>query len=258
MKDIRDAVLSALCTLGWIIVIVLLLFIVINHNYTLSTAMGAITIITIVLQIILSISRKIELDKLTENYNELQTRYEKLYDKFLQDVETLKTTDGIKPAQISIKVGDTWTGKTYTDLINQVLRTKYTDYNKSTVLLENGDVKISAWFIFMDGTSHGNNDKYLWQNRLSEDGKTIVERCVSDDKTYARSIAPCQQEAFAFQLDPNGEGNKNCCKFVGKFKMVDNDEENMIRVYTKIADSFKLYTNKSSIVDNKTDDASTL
>ncbi len=143
-----------------------------------------------------------------------------------------------------LKVGNIWEGDSHADMINQVLGTDYKSYMKCYVPLApiNG-IKTIAWFVYMDGSVHGHTVDYLWVNNLSKDGKEIVERCVSTDKSYVQKVAENKQNVVAFQLDPHNTGkraDKYKCKFVGVFEQQCYDRKNLERVYKRISDTYVL------------------
>lgn len=137
-----------------------------------------------------------------------------------------------------IKVGDTWEGNNHADMINKVMGTDYKGYMKSTVTLTHFGGDGFAWFVFMDGSVHGTSKDYLWVNKISADGITIVETCISEDKSYVKSVAEKYHKVLAFQLDPDGTGNKYKCKFVGYFDQERYDHQNLIRVYKRISETY--------------------
>ena len=78
--------------------------------------------------------------------------------------------------------GDKFVGNSYTDMINHALGTNFKVYEESGVPLDKFELPgIIAWFVFMDGSTHGYAPDYLWANRLI--GNTIKEELVSEDHT---------------------------------------------------------------------------
>ncbi|MCI8435617.1 MAG: hypothetical protein HFK10_06670 [Clostridia bacterium] len=142
----------------------------------------------------------------------------------------------------TLQVGDTWHGKSHVDMINLALGADYAAYMRCTVPLKRFGGCGTAWFVYMDGSVHGHRDEYLWMNTLSPDGTTIVERCVSDDKSYVRALPFTEQDRckLAFRLDPEGTNDRFACSFVGYFRLEHYDTEHMVRTYTRIAETYTL------------------
>ena len=73
-------------------------------------------------------------------------------------------------------VGNVFRGITHADLINNTIGTRYKSFQACSLELNNfGADNVFAWFVFMDGTSHGYEDGWLWKNKLTEDGNIIRE-----------------------------------------------------------------------------------
>lgn len=125
-----------------------------------------------------------------------------------------------------LRVGDTEMGKSYADMINNAIGTNFKGLLKSTVDLvrpyefEKSDVR--AWFVYMDGSVHGDPDGLLWKNYLSADGKTIREQCVNQDISKLKkrqSDYGYYPFKLCFQLDPCGTKNNSWGKYVGAFRL---------------------------------------
>ena len=125
-------------------------------------------------------------------------------------------------------------------MINKVLGTNYRAYMRCAVPLEKFGGDGIAWFVYMDGKPHGPHRDYMWVNKISEDGTEIVETCVSFDKSYVQMVAEQHHNVLAFQLDPRGVGDRYECKFVGYFKQVSYDRENLIRVFKLLETQYTL------------------
>jgi hypothetical protein len=120
------------------------------------------------------------------------------------------------------RLGQIWESDSHTGMINKVLGTNYPAYMRFSVPLSKWGKEGIAWFAFMDGTVHGHRKDYLWTNTLSEDGKTICEQSASDNLDYAiehTRVNGLFPKRLCFQLDPDGTGNRNKCKFVGYFEL---------------------------------------
>ena len=133
----------------------------------------------------------------------------------------------------NFKVGDTWQGDSYADMINKVLGTSYKGYMKATVPLS--ELGVVAWFVVMDGTEHGFGDN-IFGDYLSEDGETIFEVFAGKDskrgsETIIRNgVFP---KRHCFQRDPDKTGNKYKCKYVGYFELDTSYNEFTTRILKK-------------------------
>lgn len=136
--------------------------------------------------------------------------------------------------------GDIFSGRNYTDMLNNALGTKLDFYKKSSVSLDNLQGVI-AWFVFMDGSEHGYPDGYTWKNFLG--GNTIVEEASSEDRH--KVIAMQDRDGhhpfrIAFQLYHPKDGEWRC-RFVGAFSLSAFLREDLTkRKYIKISDNFML------------------
>lgn len=136
-----------------------------------------------------------------------------------------------------------FTGKSYTDMINQILGTHFDKvYEGAGVPLDGFELPgVIAWFVFMDGSTHGYAPDYLWENRLI--GNTVTEELVSKDHT--KVIGKDDREGhrplrLAFELL---ECEKNFCKcrFVGAFALSHFLRKDLTaREYVKVMDDFTL------------------
>lgn len=142
--------------------------------------------------------------------------------------------------------GDIFRGTSNGDMINQAIGTAYADKipRSSVDLGQFGTYGVIAWFVFMDGTPHGYEDGWVWENRLSLDGKIVNEINISKDNTRLKEhinhngLKPFR---LAFQKDPYETGDTHCCKFVGAFKLSGFYNRDLTAFkYERISDSFKL------------------
>lgn len=141
--------------------------------------------------------------------------------------------------------GDIFSGKSYADMINKAIGTNYQSWMKSSVDLSAfGCPNMIAWFVFMDGSEHGYGEGWKWANRLSEDGKEIDEYNVASSKMQLKKRRVDEgyyPYRLAFQLDPYGENNNHCCRFVGAFRFKSFIRKDASAVtYEKMANTFKL------------------
>ena len=144
-----------------------------------------------------------------------------------------------------LRAGDVFQGNSHADMINNALGAKCANPMKSSVHLDKfGNKGIIAWFVHMDGTTHGTEDKYIWENFLSADENTIKEFSVGVSQN--KVIGKRQEEGFlpyrlAFQIDPFYTGDKHCCKFIGAFclsKFLRKDQTAI--EYSRAAKEFRL------------------
>ncbi|MCL2798181.1 MAG: hypothetical protein FWD58_09050 [Firmicutes bacterium] len=134
------------------------------------------------------------------------------------------------------KVGQTWQGKTYADMINKVMDISYGEgYPKATV--PTSEPGVVAWFAFIDGKARGPKKDWQWANALSKDESTIIEEYVGNDFDNARekvvSLQGIFRKRFCFQRDPDGTGNKYKCKYIGYFELDKFDERELIRIHKR-------------------------
>ena len=141
--------------------------------------------------------------------------------------------------------GEVTFAKSHAELINKALGTNYSSYRKASVDLEQfGNSGIIAWFVHMDGTEHGTDDDYIWENFLSADETIIKEFSVS--RSQKKVIRKHQEEGFhpfrlAFQLDPFATDNRYCCKFIGAFCLSKFLREDQTAIeYKRVAKEFRL------------------
>lgn len=138
-------------------------------------------------------------------------------------------------------VGDVFRGKTHADLINNTLGTRYKSFQQCSLELKDFDAQdVYAWFIFMDGTTHGHEDGWLWKNFLTDNGNIIREVNIDAKENLYKKRAEFGYRPYrlAFQLDPYETNNRYCCKFVGAFRLKRFLNLEMTQVeYEKIADS---------------------
>ena len=144
-----------------------------------------------------------------------------------------------------LRAGDIFSGRTYAEMINKAVGTNHSSWMKSSVnLADFGCPNMIAWFVFMDGSEHGYGEGWKWANRLSADGKEIDEYNVASSKLQLKKRRV--EEGYhpyrlAFQLDPYGENNNHCCRFVGAFRFKSFIRKDGSAVtYEKVTDTFKL------------------
>lgn len=144
-----------------------------------------------------------------------------------------------------LKTGNITYGNSHADMINKVLGTSFQSYRKSSIDLgQFGNDGIIAWFVYMDGTRHGTEENYVWENFLSADENIIKEFSVGE--TQEKVIRKRRQEGFkpfrlAFQLDPFRNGNRHCCKFIGAFCLNNFLRKDQTAIeYKRIAKEFNL------------------
>ena len=133
--------------------------------------------------------------------------------------------------------GDVFEGENYVDMINRVLHTAYKGWFKASVLLKDkGLENHMAWFVFINQETHG----YLhwaWQNTIYQDG-TIVEKCVRDsDDKFKQDTTKCPKYRLVFQRDPDGDGSKYKCKFLGVCERISVDDKEKSRTLKIIKES---------------------
>ena len=144
-----------------------------------------------------------------------------------------------------LNTGDYFNGANHADLINNTLGTKYLDYYRSTVNLQNfGNDRMQAWFVFMNGSEHGYGEKYKFRNYLSNDENIIKEKFTGNNKEELlkwRRNDGFLPYRIAFQLDPDNENNRYKCKFIGVFVFSKflNRELTSIE-YKKVSNTFNL------------------
>lgn len=144
-----------------------------------------------------------------------------------------------------LRIGDTFIGKDYTEMINDAIGTNFKKIERCTVDLAQFDVpNVIAWFVYMDGSRHGSPEGWEWSNRLSLDGRTIREYHESKDKSKLEEKQ--NEEGYhpyrlCFQLDPNGNKKNNWGKFVGAFRFSKFLEDDLTAFeYVKVLDEFKI------------------
>lgn len=144
-----------------------------------------------------------------------------------------------------LRAGDMFQGKSHADMINTALGAKCANPYKSSVDLDKfGQSGIIAWFVHMDGTTHGTEEKYIWQNFLSADECRIKEFSVSE--TQNKVIAKRQEEGFlpfrlAFQIDPFYSGDTRRCKFIGAFSFSKFLRPDLTAIeYSRASELFRL------------------
>ncbi len=158
--------------------------------------------------------------------------------------------------------GQVFYGKTHVKLINNVIGTHYHDYDASLVDLQQfGSDGIFAWFVFMNGQTHGwhfPHHSWLWQNYLSDDETHIREHYVSHKKsTYVDRRAETGYMPFrvAFQLNSYESNpypvtylkeNCHCCQFKGVYRIARFLEKDLSVVeYERASDHFALGEDES-------------
>lgn len=129
---------------------------------------------------------------------------------------------------IIIKVGETWVGNSYTDMINNVLNKNYKAYMKSTVPLKDYGLYGVAWFVYMDG-----DERSGWRNFISDDGNTIVE-IIADLSKCDNGLNYTYR--LAFERIPTGRDGLYECKFVGYFTLIKISNDKLKRTFLKIDD----------------------
>ncbi len=155
---------------------------------------------------------------------------------------------------------DNFTGNSYADMINHALGTNFDDYKESGVPLDEfGLPGVIAWFVFMDGSTHGYPPDYLWSNRLIDD--TIIEELVS--KNHTKVIQKDDREGhyplrLAFELLECEKGFKGFykCRFVGAFVLSHFLRQDLTaREYVRVIDKFTLKSKGDfgKILNTKTD-----
>ncbi len=145
-------------------------------------------------------------------------------------------------------------GRTHAALVNNTLGTHFHDYDRSLVDLQQfGSEGIQAWFVHMNGQTHGWARTWLWKNYLSDDETTIKEYYAIDSKQIyinRRDETGYFPFRLAFQLNPydsnpypatNLKENCHCCQFKGVFRLVRFLEEDLSAMeYEKVSDTFCL------------------
>lgn len=144
-----------------------------------------------------------------------------------------------------LKTGDIFSGKSYADMINKAIGTNYYGWRRSSVDLDEfGCPGIIAWFVFMDGSEHGYEEGWTWVNKLSIEEKEIDEYNISTSKLQLKTRRTKEGYCpyrLAFQLDPYGNGNNHCCRFVGAFRFHSFIKKDASAItYEKVMDTFKL------------------
>ncbi len=137
---------------------------------------------------------------------------------------------------------DKFVGNSYADMINHALGTNFKVYEDSGVLLDEFELPgVIAWFVFMDGSTHGYAPDYLWENRLI--GNIITEKLVSKD--HAEVIQKDDREGhyplrLAFELlDCKKDFYE--CRFVGAFALSHFLRKDLTaREYVRIMDQVTL------------------
>lgn len=144
----------------------------------------------------------------------------------------------------TFSVGETFFGRSHTDLVNNVLETNFGFTKKSRIDLTGFQCHgVVAWFVYMDGSIHGYED-WRWANRLSCGGTKITERYIDSSRKMLgieRLKNGYNPFRLAFRLDPHETGNRYCCKFVGAFRLnafIGDDVPDI--EYVKIADDFTI------------------
>ncbi len=141
-------------------------------------------------------------------------------------------------------VGDVFRGRSHADLINNTLGTRYKSFQQCSLELKDFDAQdVYAWFIFMDGTTHGYEDGWLWKNLLTDNGNIIREVNIDAKNNLYKKRAEFGYRPYrlAFQLDPYEANNRYCCKFVGAFRLSRFLNLEMTQVeYEKIADEIAI------------------
>ncbi len=139
-------------------------------------------------------------------------------------------------------LGDKFIGNSYADMINHTLGTMFKVYEESGVQLDEFELPgVIAWFVFMDGSTHGFAPDYLWENRLI--GNIITEKLVS--KNHTKVIQKDDREGqyplrLAFEL-LDCKKNFYECRFVGAFALSHFLREDLTaREYAKVMDNFTL------------------
>lgn len=137
---------------------------------------------------------------------------------------------------------DKFIGNSYADMINHTLGTTFKVYEESGVRLDEFELPgVIAWFVFMDGSTHGFAPDYLWENRLI--GNIITEKLVS--KNHAEVIQKDDREGhyplrLAFEL-LDCKKNFYECRFVGAFALSHFLREDLTaREYVRVMDEFIL------------------
>lgn len=147
--------------------------------------------------------------------------------------------------------GDAFYGYSNANMINNAIGTNFFDYTACSVDLDIFDCEgVIAWFVYMEGTTHGYENGWKWKNFISQDGNTIKEVNVSKDKyplIKRRLELGYRPYRLAFKLDPFHTGNRYCCQFVGVFRLKGFVQGKFSEVvYEKVADACKL-TDKGQI-----------
>lgn len=114
-----------------------------------------------------------------------------------------------------IRKGDVFEGKDYADMINGIFGTKYKFYMRSSLNMKKFGLNDHiAWFVFINGKVHG-YENWSWLNLISHEG-VIVEQCISDkDNKFEKDTQSLPNYRLVFQRDPDNDGSKYKCKFLG-------------------------------------------
>ncbi len=143
-------------------------------------------------------------------------------------------------------VGDVFYGKSYVNMINKAIETNlHEGLMNSLVKLDNFGYKdVAAWFVFLNGETHGHRKDWLWKNYLLDNKTRIQEKLVSTTKNFynnKRNEEGYLPYRLCFQIDPFETGNKFCCRFVGLFTLTGFYKKDLTSMeYTKFADEFCL------------------
>ena len=141
----------------------------------------------------------------------------------------------------TFSLDDAFYGYSNANMINNAIGTNFLGYRACSVDLDIFDCKgVIAWFVYMDGTINGYKDEWEWKNFISDDGNTIREIIVSDDKSKLidrRNKEGYKPYRLAFKLDPFRTGDRHCCQFVGVFRLKGFVQGKFSEViYEKVAD----------------------
>ena len=132
-----------------------------------------------------------------------------------------------------------------TALVNHVLDTHYADVKNRAGFDLQETPSVLAWFVYMDGATHGPSIDFLWQNEILPNGY-IREKYVSDRNFLPKFWQIKLKKSFlpyrlAFCLSPDGKSGEKSCKFMGAY-MLDGFEtaDATVTRYKRVADTFLL------------------
>lgn len=132
-----------------------------------------------------------------------------------------------------------------TALVNYVLNTHYADVKNRSGFDLPDTPSVLAWFVYMDGNTHGPSQDFLWKNEILPNGY-IREKYVSDGEYVPKLLQIKMRKSFlpyrlAFCLSPDGKSGDKSCKFMGAYMLdgFETDDTTVTR-YKRVADTFWL------------------